>query len=83
MVISLGYPALAHPGHHDSSSHRCVIGWRFQSDQQPLKEVPKIGAASSPDSVLDFGCGCGQVIRWMNEFCHDLHGSDYNSDLID
>ena len=38
---------------------------------------------SAQSSVLDFGCGCGRVIRWMNEFCQDLHGSDYNSDLID
>jgi len=35
------------------------------------------------DRVLDFGCGCGRVIRQWNEFRNTrFHGSDYNPDLI-
>jgi SAM-dependent methyltransferase len=35
------------------------------------------------DSVLDFGCGCGRVIRhWAGATDAKLHGSDYNPRLI-
>lgn len=35
------------------------------------------------DSVLDFGCGCGRIIRhWKGRVPH-LHGSDYNPDAIE
>ena len=36
------------------------------------------------DSLLDFGCGCGRVIRhWRDEPISRLHGSDYNPRLIE
>jgi SAM-dependent methyltransferase len=35
-------------------------------------------------SILDFGCGCGRVIRhWPQRTGAHLHGSDYNPLLID
>jgi SAM-dependent methyltransferase len=35
------------------------------------------------DAVLDFGCGCGRVMRkWANVPGPSFFGSDYNSDLI-
>ena len=34
-------------------------------------------------SVLDFGCGCGRLIRHMREYTDaDLYGSDYNPHLV-
>lgn len=32
--------------------------------------------------TLDFGCGCGRVIRHLTEF-GGLYGTDYNQELID
>lgn len=35
-------------------------------------------------SILDFGCGCGRLIRHVHPLgTGSLHGSDYNSELID
>ncbi|MCI0442759.1 class I SAM-dependent methyltransferase [bacterium] len=34
-------------------------------------------------SILDFGCGCGRVIRWMKNLTHaELYGSDFNPSFI-
>jgi len=36
------------------------------------------------NSILDFGCGCGRIIRhWPGKTAAALSGSDYNSKLID
>lgn len=36
------------------------------------------------EKVLDFGCGCGRVLRhWPRVTGQQLHGSDYNPQLID
>lgn len=34
--------------------------------------------------VLDFGCGCGRVLRHWKPYrkLHDIHGTDYNPDLV-
>jgi SAM-dependent methyltransferase len=35
------------------------------------------------DAILDFGCGCGRVIRyWKDLPTTRVHGTDYNRDLI-
>lgn len=34
------------------------------------------------DSILDFGCGCGRVIRYLNHLS-GLHGTDYNRKAIE
>ena len=42
------------------------------------REPSELGA------VLDFGCGCGRVLRhWHGVEGPEIHGSDYNPDLID
>jgi SAM-dependent methyltransferase len=36
------------------------------------------------DSILDFGCGCGRVIRfWQDLKNTSINGSDYNPELVD
>ena len=36
------------------------------------------------DAVLDFGCGCGRVMRWWKDLEGPrLHGTDYNPYLVD
>jgi SAM-dependent methyltransferase len=41
-------------------------------------------ALASFRSILDFGCGCGRVIRcWPPLTKAALHGSDYNPELVD
>ncbi len=39
--------------------------------------LPEVGA------VLDFGCGCGRIIRHWVDLSADVHGCDYNPLLID
>jgi len=47
-----------------------VLSWR-NIDLENLK------------SVLDFGCGCGRVLRyWFNYQNHELYGCDYNPQLV-
>lgn len=38
---------------------------------------------ASFERILDFGCGCGRVIRhWSHLTRTEVHGTDYNGDLI-
>jgi SAM-dependent methyltransferase len=34
------------------------------------------------DALLDFGCGCGRVTRYLKEAPGRVHGSDYNPHLV-
>jgi ubiquinone/menaquinone biosynthesis C-methylase UbiE len=35
-------------------------------------------------SILDFGCGCGRMLRWWEDLPSGvLHGCDYNRELVD
>lgn len=35
------------------------------------------------ETVLDFGCGCGRVLRYWREFeCVRVNGTDYNPELV-
>jgi SAM-dependent methyltransferase len=36
------------------------------------------------DAILDFGCGCGRMTRWLSELPRpQLHACDYNRELAD
>ena len=36
----------------------------------------------SREAVLDFGCGCGRVVRWWRDLPGEVHGTDYNPALV-
>jgi len=41
---------------------------------QPIDEM---------QSILDFGCGCGRMLRWWKDLpAESIHGCDYNSELV-
>ena len=46
-----------------------------------LAEVGKTPTAD--DRVLDFGCGCGRILRWWYDSPASLHGCDYNPKLVE
>jgi SAM-dependent methyltransferase len=33
-------------------------------------------------AVLDFGCGCGRVLRWLRDIPAELRGADFDGDAI-
>jgi SAM-dependent methyltransferase len=36
------------------------------------------------DRILDFGCGCGRMLRWWADLpATSVHGCDYNRELVD
>jgi SAM-dependent methyltransferase len=39
--------------------------------------------SASLRTILDFGCGCGRILRFWSPAQHELWGSDYNSTLVD
>lgn len=39
-------------------------------------------AMETMDSILDFGCGCGRVLRHFKDLPGKLSGTDYNPELI-
>jgi ubiquinone/menaquinone biosynthesis C-methylase UbiE len=54
-------------------------------DAKAIREA--LGASGKPieevKSLLDFGCGCGRVLRqWSSLPATDVHGTDYNPRLI-
>jgi SAM-dependent methyltransferase len=36
------------------------------------------------DAILDFGCGCGRMTRWLSDLSRpQIHACDYNRELVD
>ena len=54
-------------------------GGRAAADS--IREVVPVGLESL-EAVLDFGCGCGRVVRWWRDLPGEVHGSDYNPELV-
>lgn len=55
----------------------------IQAQQAILNLLEKNGFNFNRFStVLDFGCGCGRVMRHWYSYMPDFYGTDYNSELI-
>jgi 2-polyprenyl-3-methyl-5-hydroxy-6-metoxy-1,4-benzoquinol methylase len=42
-----------------------------------VQKMPEAGVR-----ILDFGCGCGRILRWWADSRADMYGCDYNPDLV-
>jgi SAM-dependent methyltransferase len=65
------------------------VSWFLQSGKASADSCRSILARNGLDinefeSILDFGCGCGRIVRhWKDLENVDIHGTDYNPDLIE
>jgi SAM-dependent methyltransferase len=60
----------------------------YLSGLEDAGDAAKVLAANelSIDSfraILDFGCGCGRVLRHWQDLAADIHGADYNPYVVD
>jgi len=64
--------------------------WFYWSGRESVRDLERtIGIAGraldSFEGILDFGCGCGRMLLWMEELGRNrkLHGTDIDADAID
>jgi SAM-dependent methyltransferase len=48
--------------------------------REVLASVPR--PIGEMDSILDFGCGCGRIVRWFSDVRPAIDACDYNSELV-
>lgn len=70
-----------------SSTGTSSLRWLFEGGQLAADSIAGILASNGIEmrqleSLLDFGCGCGRVIRQWAGLGPALHGSDYNRHSI-
>jgi SAM-dependent methyltransferase len=60
------------------------IGWFLESGRSAADSIRAALPVpmESLDSLLDFGCGCGRVVRWWQALPGEVHGTDYNAGLV-
>jgi SAM-dependent methyltransferase len=63
--------------------------WFYWTGRESVRELERtLGIAGrtldSFQSILDFGCGCGRMLLWMEELGHKraLHGTDIDAEAI-
>ncbi len=82
---------MANPG--DDLIARVVGGpdhtWFYWSGQESVREIERTLAIAGRSfdsfaSILDFGCGCGRMLLWMEELgqMRTLHGTDIDAEAI-
>lgn len=64
--------------------------WFYWTGRESVRELERtlgIGARTldSFESILDFGCGCGRMLLWMEKLARTcaLHGTDIDPEAID
>ena len=64
--------------------------WFYWTGRESVRELERtLGIAGrtldSFESILDFGCGCGRMLLWMQELgrTRALHGTDVDAEAID
>jgi 2-polyprenyl-3-methyl-5-hydroxy-6-metoxy-1,4-benzoquinol methylase len=71
-----------------SSTGTSSLFWFFQGGALAAESITGVLAENGADirqfsSILDFGCGCGRVIRQWAGLDAAIHGCDYNRKSID
>lgn len=69
-------------------TNECDPRWYFESGQAAADSLTALLRANGLEiaqqaPILDFGCGCGRVIRRWHEFGVEVHGTDLNPRLVD
>ena len=64
------------------------VEWFIQSGQAAADSIRELLAQHDVPiarigSMLDFGCGCGRVVRHWANLPTEVHGCDYNTGLVD
>jgi SAM-dependent methyltransferase len=66
---------------------RAWFYWTGRESVRELERTLRIAGRTldSFEAILDFGCGCGRMLLWMQELGHKraLHGTDVDADAID
>ena len=70
-------------------THTTDVGWYLESGRRAAAAIEEALARHGVElaavgSLLDFGCGCGRVIRnWHGLDGVEVHGADYNERLVE
>ncbi len=64
------------------------VEWFIQSGQAAADSIREMLVRNTVPiaeigTILDFGCGCGRVVRHWAGIRARIHGCDYNADLVD
>jgi SAM-dependent methyltransferase len=92
--ISMPPEALSMPFPGDKLAARVAGGtdraWFFWSGRESVRELERtlgiVGRSlDSFESILDFGCGCGRMLLWLEDFgrTRALHGTDVDAEAIE
>jgi SAM-dependent methyltransferase len=70
-----------------SATGTSSLAWSFQSGEWAAQSIVRILEANGVDlrtigRLLDFGCGCGRVIRHWATLGMEVHGCDYNRSAV-
>ena len=64
--------------------------WFYWAGRESVRELERVlaiagRALGSFESILDFGCGCGRMLLWMQELAgrRAPHGTDIDAEAID